>query len=128
MYQTETDWGLIVTSIDSFALWQAVYPESYVTPQINFKGTIYTTPGTVEDATTPLMPFARNEDGEMHTARTVRHISDLGYPYPGLRDWEMSPEELIVAVNASVTAMYGNAALWGPPPGDCKGNLDQCSS
>lgn len=43
----------IVRNVDRlFALWQAIYPNSHVTPQINTAGTFTDDPGTTEDINT----------------------------------------------------------------------------
>jgi tyrosinase len=79
---------------------------------VNQHGTISTAPGTIEDVSSPLLPFARDHSGNMHTAATVRHIKSLGYTYPELLDWTMTTEDLALSVNATITKLYGNSALY----------------
>ena len=99
-------------------MWQAANPESYVTPQVNVNGTRNTDPGTVEDADSPLMPFASDHSGHMHTAQTIRQIKSLGYTYPEIKDWTLSPMELTVSINQTVESLYGNTDFWIPPKED----------
>ena len=91
-----------------------MHPDSYVVPQVNANGTISTAAGTLEDMDSPLMPFARDNAGGMHTARTVRTTSSLGYVYPELHHPDLTPAELATKVSELVEDLYGNRDLWGP--------------
>ncbi|XXH04031.1 hypothetical protein Hte_010442 [Hypoxylon texense] len=90
-----------------FALWQAVFPDSYVTPRISDLGT-YLRPANLTDTIdTPLQPFF-GEDGETpYTAATARDISTFGYTYPELMDSTMNQTELSQHVLNIVSSLYG---------------------
>jgi len=94
-----------------------MYPEgleSYVVPEPNDNGTRSTAPGTIEDINSPLMPFAFDEKGTLHTARSVQHTSSLGYTYAELQHPDLTPSELAKRVLQTVEDFYGNRELWGP--------------
>ena len=99
------------TNLDRLeALWQAIYPRSYVVPQINRVGNYITDPGTVETNETALYPF-RKSGNTFHTSQDVREISSLGYTYPEIRDVGLDPTELSAEVRAIVRALYERNAV-----------------
>lgn len=69
------------------ALWQALYPDTYVTPGRSPRQNTFTLDGSAEEPIgdfTPLHPFRRNAEGEFWTSALVRDITKLGYTYPEL--------------------------------------------
>ncbi|KAI9732411.1 MAG: hypothetical protein M1834_001619 [Cirrosporium novae-zelandiae] len=90
-----------------FAIWQAIYPDSYVTPQADPIGT-YTNPKKgVEDIDTPLTPFHSSDTGSMHTSNTVRSLKTFGYTYPEIQDWTTTnATELSAAVRTNINNLY----------------------
>ncbi|KAK3337241.1 hypothetical protein B0T19DRAFT_481606 [Cercophora scortea] len=73
------------TMIDRiFAIWQALYPNSWVTPQEAALPSFTTARGQVQDVTTPLTPFFANSDRTFWTSATVRDHTQLGYTYAEL--------------------------------------------
>ncbi|KAF2008582.1 Di-copper centre-containing protein [Aaosphaeria arxii CBS 175.79] len=86
------------------ALFQAIYPDSYVEPCESRTPTYTIEQGELLTADTPLTPFHRNADGDFWTSALVRDTAVLGYTYPELIG-SPSNETLI----ANVTSQYGAA-------------------
>lgn len=92
----------------AFAIWQALYPNSYVEPTVDEFGT-YTIPaGSTEDETTPLTPFHKNANGDFWDSTAVRNTSTFGYSYPEVQWWNSS-----VNTKQAVNALYGNSGVNG---------------
>lgn len=87
------------------AIFQAVNPNSYVTPLNNSYGTFTESPGTVEDVNSALTPF-RNGKGTFHTSATVQNTKDLGYTYPEVVDWAVSSQQLAANTRAAFNKLY----------------------
>ncbi|KAF2749170.1 Di-copper centre-containing protein [Sporormia fimetaria CBS 119925] len=67
------------------ALWQAIYPGTYVETGINSWQTTYSLKGEEPaGADTPLHPFRRDASGQFWTSNLVRDVTKLGYTYPEL--------------------------------------------
>lgn len=96
------------------AMWQALYPDSYVEPTLNTKGTYFQAPGIVEDQNTPLAPFHSDSTSAMWTAATVRDTAVFGYTYPELVDWNVSASQLATNVRQSINELY-NPLIQVPP-------------
>ncbi|GAB7324456.1 hypothetical protein MBLNU13_g08380t2 [Cladosporium sp. NU13] len=87
----------------AFALWQAVYPDSYVEPNLAWQGS-YTIPERARiDMDTPLDPFHRNAKGDKWTARSARSTKTFGYTYP-----ELQNNASVSAVKAAINKLYGS--------------------
>ncbi|RVD80145.1 uncharacterized protein DFL_008051 [Arthrobotrys flagrans] len=68
------------TNVDRiFAIWQAINPKSYVTPQQNGGGTYGVDWRTTDTVTSPLEPWLRN--GWRLNSDTVRDTGSFGYGY-----------------------------------------------
>jgi tyrosinase len=89
-----------------------MYPGSYVVPEVNYNGTRSTAPGTIEDLDSPLMPFAADESGVIHNARTVQHTHSLGYSYVELQHLHLNATELATKARETIEQLYGNSTLW----------------
>lgn len=87
-----------------FALWQALYPNSYVQPMSALAATFNFPAGTVETATSPLYPFHKDTKGTLYTSNTVKNVTSFGYTYPELVSGKQSD------VKAAINALYGNTA------------------
>ncbi|KAF2114035.1 common central domain of tyrosinase-domain-containing protein [Lophiotrema nucula] len=69
------------------ALWQAVYPDSYVEPERSVRETTFTINSDWEvGPDSDLTPFHRNSEGAFWTPALVRDVERLGYTYPELQD------------------------------------------
>ncbi|KAL8909379.1 MAG: hypothetical protein Q9207_000214 [Kuettlingeria erythrocarpa] len=89
-----------------FALWQAVYPNSTVTPQANAAGTYTDERGVTEDINTPLSPFHSDDSGHLWTSATAWTTRTFGYTYPEIMDWGMNSSQLSSTVKATLNALY----------------------
>ncbi|PBP18673.1 tyrosinase [Diplocarpon rosae] len=89
-----------------FALWQALNPNAYLTPQIDQYGTFSIAANSLDTASTPLEPFAANGDSPYFTSSSVRQTSTFGYTYPEIQDWNQSPAQLTSNVTAAITKLY----------------------
>ncbi|KAL8651556.1 MAG: hypothetical protein Q9210_003187 [Variospora velana] len=70
-----------------FALWQAIYPNATVTPQVNAIGTFTVDPGTTEDINTQLSPFHSDDSGQ-------------------IVDWDVDSSQLTSNVKARLNSLY----------------------
>ncbi|KAH7330221.1 hypothetical protein BKA65DRAFT_404823 [Rhexocercosporidium sp. MPI-PUGE-AT-0058] len=102
-----------------FALYQAINPNSYLTPQIEQSGTYALTPNSLDTLSTPLEPFAPTGAGPYFTSTSARQISTFGYTYPEIQDWLQSPAQLKASVTAAINRLYNpNGARINPRTGE----------
>ena len=87
------------------AIWQAIYPGSFVTPQTNQYGTYTEAPGASENILTPLTPFYNN-GGTFHTSATARYTRHFGYTYPEVMDWGVNATQLSSNVRRNLNMLY----------------------
>jgi len=66
------------------ALWQAIYPDTYVDPTAQQGGTYTILSGSIQTAKSPLTPFHKDTTGTFFTSNDVRNTTSLGYSYPEL--------------------------------------------
>ncbi|KAH7109433.1 hypothetical protein B0J11DRAFT_601627 [Dendryphion nanum] len=68
------------------AIWQAIYPTTWVERALNQNQGTYTLDAmnVPTDGNSPLTPFHRNKAGDFWTSNLVRDIKTLGYTYPEL--------------------------------------------
>ncbi|KIW91999.1 uncharacterized protein Z519_06981 [Cladophialophora bantiana CBS 173.52] len=89
-----------------FAMWQALYPDTYIEPTVNAYGSYYEAVGFVDSGTTALAPFHSDSGSSLFTSNDVRSMKRFGYSYPELPDWEMNPGELAANVRTAVNSLY----------------------
>ncbi|CZT01674.1 related to monophenol monooxygenase precursor (tyrosinase precursor) [Rhynchosporium agropyri] len=89
-----------------FALYQAINPDQYLTPQKEQYGTFTLMPNSVDTELTLLQPFAPTGAGPYFTSKSVRQTSSFGYTYPEIQDWSQSPEQLKANVSAAINQLY----------------------
>ncbi|RMD41599.1 hypothetical protein DV735_g3553, partial [Chaetothyriales sp. CBS 134920] len=96
------------TNVDrQLALWQALYPDSYVQPEVNNYGSYYILKGSIDEGTTPLAPFHNTDDGSsMWTSDGIRSLATFRYSYPELPYWSLSASELQANVRNAVNQLY----------------------
>lgn len=88
-------------------MWQAIYPDQYVTPQVNNYGTFTEGGGTLEDQNTNLTPFTSTTNGSAFwTAANSRDLKSFGYTYPEIQDWNQTPAQLQASVRTAVNNLY----------------------
>ncbi|KUJ19215.1 Di-copper centre-containing protein [Mollisia scopiformis] len=90
-----------------FALWQAMNPTSFLTPDIDSTGTFTNVVGGNLTVDSPLTPFTM-VNGSAWTSTGARDLVGLGYSYPEIMDWlPISKDDLAKNVTAAVEWMYG---------------------
>lgn len=112
-----------------FAIWQTLYPESWVTPVPAQMSSYTTSKGDIQDSNTPLTPFLASSNGTFWTSDMVRNHTRFGYTYPelvtGLRNTNVRTQ-----ATRSINRLYGQSSpanrfqeerkargLSGPVPG-----------
>lgn len=88
-----------------FALWQALYTDSYVEPLAAPEGTFTIVQGTVETETSPLTPFHTDTTGDFYTSDSARSTTSFGYTYP-----ELAGNASQSSIRAAINSLYGNGA------------------
>ncbi|KAI9877781.1 MAG: hypothetical protein M1830_002847, partial [Pleopsidium flavum] len=107
-----------------FAIWQAIYPDSFVTYQTDSYGTYTNAPGGAETADTrknfksstyfysnthpALTPFHATALGVLYTSTTARYTKTFGYTYPEIIDWNISTTQLSTNVRTKLNALYNS--------------------
>ncbi|KAA6415653.1 MAG: hypothetical protein FRX48_00369 [Lasallia pustulata] len=99
-----------------FAMWQAIYPGSYTTPQSDAYGTFTNSPGGIEDIKTLLTPFHSDNSGTLYTSATARSISSFGYTYPEIQDWNVTTTQLSANVRSAINALYSPSSTPSKQP------------
>ncbi len=97
-----------------FALWQAIYPESFIPGQgleDNY-GTFTVAPGTIEYSSDALTPFTSSKIGSMYTSDIARDLKNWGYSYPEICDWNQTKAQLSATVTAKVNALYNPSNVY----------------
>ncbi|CAD6586306.1 MAG: hypothetical protein ASARMPREDX12_002329 [Alectoria sarmentosa] len=89
-----------------FAIWQAIYPGSYTTAEVDAEGTFTNTPGETEDINTPLTPFHPDSVGTLYTSATVRSSRPFGYAYPEVVDWGVNASQLCSNTRTALNKLY----------------------
>jgi tyrosinase len=67
------------------ALWQHLYPKTYVKSHRQSQSTYTIAAGSVQGVNSPLTPFHRNKQGQFWTPKSARGTKIFGYTYPELR-------------------------------------------
>ncbi|GAB1315478.1 hypothetical protein MFIFM68171_05688 [Madurella fahalii] len=98
------------TNVDRhFAMWQAIY---HTGAMFNHSAAGFYAFGIADGpvtADTPLKPFV-DGSGAFWTSNRVSSTRELGYTYPGVNDWALSPPDLAQQVTAQVNQLYGPPA------------------
>jgi tyrosinase len=90
-----------------FAIWQALNPNSYVTPVRNPYATFLMPKDFVADTNTVLAPFHKNDRGDFWTSETCRSTNVFAYTYPELVGVGNNTDSLKTKVNS----LYGPDAI-----------------
>ncbi|EEP82835.1 predicted protein [Uncinocarpus reesii 1704] len=91
------------------ALWQAIYPDSWVGRLASTVNTYVTPRGTIETGSTPLKPF-HSQGSAFWDSNTSRATRSFGYTYPEIQDWNVTKEELRANVIRKVNELYNSRA------------------
>lgn len=87
-----------------FAIWQTIWPHSYVENTFATSGTATIAPGDALSQDSPLKPFHRSRNGTFWTSAAIRDTRILGYTYP-----ETADDSAPCAIQA-VNYLYGPSA------------------
>lgn len=87
-----------------FAIWQAIYPNSWIEPEETEVETATIKSGDILTGETPLKPFHKNAAGDFWTSTTSRDVAAFGYTYPEIQGG--TPASTRQAVNT----LYGSSA------------------
>ncbi|KAK3724436.1 hypothetical protein LTR37_001060 [Vermiconidia calcicola] len=87
-----------------FALWQALYPDSYVEPMAAIQQTFTIKVGDVKDENSALEPFFSNRDRDYWTSASIRSTQTFGYTYP-----ELVGNANISSVKEAINKLYGSS-------------------
>lgn len=87
------------------ALWQSLYPSTWVRPAPQGGGTRTMPPQSIQNADSPLTPFHRDTRGTFWTSNSVRNTQVLGYTYDDIQD---SPSNSVLTQR--INGLYGNSA------------------
>jgi tyrosinase len=82
-----------------FAMWQTLYPNSYVVPEPATYDTFTSSAGQTQDSSSHLTPFHDDTTGDFWTSDTVRSTGTFGYVYP----------ETVNSTGANITAQVVSA-------------------
>jgi len=98
------------------AMWQAIYPDQWLQPEVSSSGTWTIYPNTQVDENTPLTPFTTGDGQTLYTSDTSRFTKNFGYSYPDVPYWQFSnPADLSTNVTARVNQLYngdGHLGAW----------------
>ena len=97
-----------------FAIWQAIYPNSYTTAEVDIEGTFTNAPGETEDVNTPLTPFHSDTLGTLYTSATVRSTRPFGYTYPEVVDWAVNATQLSSNTRTALNNLYNPSGSISP--------------
>jgi len=88
-----------------FALWQKLYPNSYVEPMLAIEQTYTIRAEDRKDGNSPLQPFFSGMDRKYWSANKLRSTETLGYTYP-----ELANNPSLSSVKAAINKLYGSSA------------------
>ncbi|KAK0670708.1 putative tyrosinase [Cercophora samala] len=89
-----------------FAMWQTLYPQSWVTPAEAILNSYTTSRGQTQDSQTPLTPFFANANGGFWTSDSVRDFTKFGYTYTELTDLA-GTSNAQAGVRRAINRLYG---------------------
>ncbi|KAK4681516.1 hypothetical protein QC764_108060 [Podospora pseudoanserina] len=89
-----------------FAMWQTLYPQSWVAPTAAVLNSYTTSRGQIQDSQTPLTPFFADANGGFWTSDSVRDFTKFGYTYTELTDLA-SASNAQAGVRRAINRLYG---------------------
>jgi tyrosinase len=113
------------TMIDRcFAMWQVLYPDSFVVPEPSTYGTFTISPHQIENDITPLTPFHNDTIGNFWTSQAARYTEKFGYAYAETAKISgQSTSQMKNTVKAAINTLYGETS-----PGSVVSKLRRRSS
>jgi tyrosinase len=90
-----------------YAMFEALYPDSYVRNEPNADGTFTEEPGYTETVTSNLTPFWK-DNSTFYTSQTAKSTTQFGYCYPETQSWNYSTTALYQkSIQAALKKLYG---------------------
>ena len=93
------------------SLWQALYPNIWVTPGSSEGGSFTIESGQTVNNNSNLTPF-HSDDANFVNSETCRSVNKFGYTYPEINLPFASPEELKDHVTKAVLELYGPDSMF----------------
>jgi tyrosinase len=92
------------------AIWQGLWPNSWVETHQALTGTFTIAQGDSEGAQSPLTPFHSDSSGKFWNSDMSRSTKTFGYAYPETVDWNVSPQQYLRNLQATVSRLYSRNA------------------
>jgi tyrosinase len=92
----------------AFAMWQTLYPGSWITPTAAAMNSYTTSTGQIQDSQSPLTPFYSGPNGSFWSSDMVRNTSVFAYTYPEISGLG-GPEGRTQVIRA-INRLYGAAS------------------
>ncbi|QSZ30034.1 hypothetical protein DSL72_004552 [Monilinia vaccinii-corymbosi] len=90
-----------------FTMWQAIYPDQWISPENDMIGTFTIPAGSTDTSATPLTPFYQGDGETPWTSDAARYTSTFGYSYDAVPDATITnATELSSNVTATVNSLY----------------------
>lgn len=97
------------TNVDRLlAMWQAIYPNSFMTPGTEQGGNWFLQAGQSINKDTWLVPFFGADGKTAWTTERARHTKTFGYSYPDVLDWQFTGNNAAGRLSAAVTQRVNN--------------------
>lgn len=98
-----------------FTLWQVLYPDSWITPEVSRTNSYTTSVGQVLDGSSALTPFYASSNGTFWDSNMLRDPTNLGYTYPEMTGILLSNRSSILVgrsrVVSAITQLYGGNSV-----------------
>lgn len=95
-------------------IWQALYPDSWVTPEVARSATFTSSVGQLQTSTTPLTPFYASPDGVFWNSDMVRDPLAFGYTYAEVAGLSLGGQNIDSRAQSSVklaiNRLYGSSS------------------
>ncbi|KAK3938775.1 hypothetical protein QBC46DRAFT_389579 [Diplogelasinospora grovesii] len=97
------------TNVDRlWAIWQALNPSSFITPQSAPYSTFSVEGGDLQTQDSPLTPFWDKSGKTFWTSAQVKDSATFGYAYPETQKWKFGTTDAYqTAIRQSVATLYG---------------------
>jgi tyrosinase len=98
-----------------FAMWQALNPDSWVTPYPALMNSYTTSVGQIQDVNTSLTPFYASSDGTFYNSDMVRNEKRLGYSYAEVANITLGEpvnKTLQSQVVRGINQLYGSSSVY----------------
>lgn len=98
-----------------FAIWQELYPNSWITPRAALLPSYTTSSGQIQDSRTALTPFFASTNGTFWTSDMVRDHRIFGYTYPELNSSagtkpKPKRQDNVAEIRKAINRLYGSSS------------------